>query len=308
MGLCYLAETIRNRPQDLAQTAASLQLPSLGAVPRVRSLKAGDSAANYLAIGEEAQEAYRMVRTLLSSYGVADAVKTILVTSPRPHEGKSVTVGQLASAYAKEGKRVTVIDADLRAPSQHRILGLDNKWGLNVLLDKKGPLGRASDKDERVSFQAPAPPLFRVIPSQQSLADVTELLASSEMEKVIQMAQKMSDLVLIDSAPVSSGADALVLASKVDAIILLTDPEVTDINGLIHAQVLLQQVGGKLIGLLFNKVDPAQYSYSGYYEYYSKSLGYPTGRDPNIRSGGALAVRVLKRRRRTRRENQTPEE
>jgi len=208
-------------------------------------------------------EAIRVLRTNLLFASVDHKLNSLLITSPTPGEGKSFIGSNLAVAFAQTGKRVILVDADLRKPTVHRIFGLVNNIGVTSAL--------VSDvSDVEASLQATAVPELRVMTSGPLPPNPSELLSSHRMQDLLQQLQAHCDLVVIDSPPVLVVSDTAVLASHADGVLiafshdkLRRDPERNTIGA-------LRQVQARILGVVLNRVEGSQH---GYYYAYHKSYG-----------------------------------
>ncbi len=207
-------------------------------------------------------EAFRTLRTNLSFSGVDGEYKTILVTSSGPGDGKSFVNSNLAIVLAQADKKVILVDADLRKPTQHRIFDLPNRMGLtNCLLNK-------SSVEETVQ-NGPYPNLS-VLTSGPLPPNPAEILGSDRTKNFWISLQESYDYVLIDSPPVLAVTDAVLLADQVDGVIFVIKPGVTRSNIAVSAQDRLSRTGTRFLGVVLNKVknNSPDYQYA-YYYYYS---------------------------------------
>ncbi len=187
-------------------------------------------------------EAYRTLRTNLQFAAVGGALQTLVVTTPSPNEGKSTTVANLAVAFAQGGKKVIVVDADLRRPALHELFGVDGTSGLsNMLVDE--------------ALRA-APPLvavpgvegLRLLPAGAIPPNPAELLGSDELAQVIDRLKSMADMVLFDAPPVLPVTDAAILAKRTDGILLVLQAGKTKREHASRAKDMLEQVGARIVG------------------------------------------------------------
>jgi capsular exopolysaccharide synthesis family protein len=217
-------------------------------------------------IGEEtrhsmAAEAYRTLRTNISLSQVDRPIQSLLVTSCIPREGKSTTVANLGVTFAMAQKKVLIIDADLRRPILHRLFGIPNSQGLTHTLSD------AVDFDQVLS-PTKVPNLWVVtcgiIPPNPS-----ELLGSQKMRGFIERAKQQFDLVLLDSPPISSLADASILGAIVDGVLFIVKVNMANRDLITKAKEQLQTVGANIIGVVLNDVDVKRDGYYRYYYYYN---------------------------------------
>lgn len=202
-------------------------------------------------------EQFRTVRTNIEFASVDRKIKTLMVTSARPGEGKSTIAANLAVAFAQQGKKVLLVDADLRKPTVQFIFQLENSFGMTTVLSKQLTFEKAildtQIKDLYLLTSGPIPP------------NPAELLSSKAMDDMIKEARREFDFVIFDSPPVLAVSDAQVIANKCDGVILVINSGKTDRNAAIKAKDQLENAKAKLLGaVLNNKKDKERY---GYYVY-----------------------------------------
>lgn len=188
-----------------------------------------------------AAEAYRTLRTNIEFAGVDERLHTLLVTSSAPTDGKSTTVANLAVVMADGDRPVILVDADLRRPRQHTLLGLPNDNGFtNLFRDENAfnnpPLQTIPNTSLRVLTSGPLPP----IPSQ--------LLASKKIDAVVAHLAGMAEIVIFDAPPIMTVNDASLLASKVDGVLLVVKAGSTKRDYVKAAKDRLEKVNARLIG------------------------------------------------------------
>ncbi len=202
-------------------------------------------------------EQYRTIRTNIEFSSVDQELKTIVVTSAGPAEGKSTTAANLAVVMAHNGQQVLLVDADLRKPTSHYTFGMINTRGLTNVLTKQETLEEAvrQTKIENLSLLTcgPIPP------------NPAELLNSKMMERVLEMAGTEYDIVIIDTPPVMVVTDAQILANKCDGVILVVSSGKTEREQAIKTKEQLQKVKARLLGVVLNNKDTKD----GQYYYYS---------------------------------------
>ena len=206
-------------------------------------------------------EAFRSLRTNLEFAGVNQPLCTILVTSPGPGDGKTTVSSNLASIFAQGGKRVTLIDADLRRPAVHRFFNIDNHVGLTDLFRGRLTL-------EAISHSWNGTGELTVVTTGSLPPNPTELLSSDKMVNLLGQLKDQRDVVIIDSPP-SIVADAQVLAAKADGVIIVLWP------GRSHweeARAMLEQLKraeARVVGVVFNRIPQNRSNYYGGYKHYS---------------------------------------
>ncbi len=184
-------------------------------------------------------EAYRRLRTNLEFASLDSSLRTLLVTSAGPDEGKSTTLSNLAVSIAQAGRRVILVDGDLRHPRLHELFGLDNRQGLTTVVGQASgdiPLQESGVNGLRVLAAGPLPD----IPA--------DLIASPAVETLIATLREQADIVLFDAPPVVTVTDAAVLASKVDGVLLVINAGRTRREYAQRAKALLAQVHARVIG------------------------------------------------------------
>ncbi len=211
-------------------------------------------------------EAYRTLRTNLQFSKIDKTVRTMLVTSSGPKEGKSTTSANLAIAMAQSGKRVVLIDGDLRRPVVHSIFGLEKEDGItNYLMDDI-----SYDKMIKKSIMDN---LF-IIPSGVLPPNPSELISSQKMEDLIERLKGDFDLVVFDTPPVIAVTDAAILSTKVDGVLLVVKSGQTNYDAVVRAKSLMENVDARMLGALLNGVEVGgmygTYYYYYYHNYYSK--------------------------------------
>ena len=215
-----------------------------------------------------ASETYRALRTSVQFSRPDAVVQTILVTSASPGEGKSVTSANLALVLAQAGRRVLLVDCDLRRPTVHKKFGLSREPGLSHAL--------FSDSDFDLSTLAqPADDLF-VLPAGQIVPNPSELLGSKRMRDFIEAMRGHFDIVVLDAPPVHAATDAVLLSTQADATLVVARAGATRDYDLEAALTALSGVGARLIGIVLNGFDISlAYGYKYRYTYrYGSDYAY----------------------------------
>jgi succinoglycan biosynthesis transport protein ExoP len=241
------------------------------------SMRAG-ALVSYLEPQSEISEAYRTLRTsiLLSSAGHPPQV--LVFTSALPQDGKTMTSVNTAFVMAKQGKRVLLIDADLRRPSIHKVFGLRPEVGLSNVLS-----GGAKWKD---AVQPTMEATLFLLPSGPLPPHPSELLGSDLMQDLMREWRKEYDHILIDSPPVLSVTDAVVLAVQADMVTLVVRSGQTTMGAVRNARDLLLHLKAPLRGIVLNAFDLQSPDYYYYYYSGSKYGGYYTDKNaPKLKEG-----------------------
>jgi capsular exopolysaccharide synthesis family protein len=202
-------------------------------------------------------EQYRTIRTNIQFSSVDNDVKTLMVTSSGPGEGKSTTVANLAVVFAQQGKKVLLVDADMRKPTVHYTFNMTNTFGLTSVLTKQLTLDKAiKDSLEQnlyILSSGPIPP------------NPAELLTSRAMEQFFQDAKEMFDLIIFDTPPLLAVTDPQILANKCEGTILVVSSGKTEKDMLVKSKELLDSAQCKLLGVVLNN---KKIQNTNYYYYY----------------------------------------
>jgi capsular exopolysaccharide synthesis family protein len=188
-------------------------------------------------------EAFRTVQSKLRFSGNGKLPKTILITSALPREGKSTIAANLAVTLAKGGKRVLLIDADLRHPVLHKTFKVPDTVGLTDYI-----YGRAAARDAKLVLD----PNLVFIPAGAQDLDPVSILSSEEIKRFIVETAKLYDIVLCDSPPVLAVADATILSSLLDGVILVINSDGVTRDEARKTKAILEQAGAKLLGTILN--------------------------------------------------------
>lgn len=257
----YLDDTIKS-PNEVSQY---LDLANLGAIASIW----GDTSNDRLIAAKHPRashsEAYRALRTNIQVMNLDKPFQTLLVTSANPKEGKSVTSANLAVVMALGGSRVLLVDADMRRPQQHSIFHLTNEFGLvSALMHPEAKLDTYLQPTETenlwVLTTGPIPP------------NPAELLDSKRMLDLIERLKERFDMIVFDTPPILPRIDAAVLARRVDGVVLVVDAGHTRRGSALRAKEALAHAGGRLLGVVLNRIE-----HSGQYYYYYYSEGDKKG-------------------------------
>ncbi len=208
-------------------------------------------------------EAFRTLRTNLEFVSPGAPVKSIVISSPGPGEGKSTVAANLAISLAQTNKRVILVDADLRKPTQHKLFSLPNRVGLTSLLVK--------DANQDVEQEVAVPGLS-VITSGPIPPNTSELLASDVMDTVRDYLAQKADIVIYDTPPMAVVTDAIILGSRMDGTLMVVRLGVTSKEAGKRAKELLKTSRSRVLGVVVNDATHrAGYGSYYYYYYYSDS-------------------------------------
>ena len=254
----YLGNTIKT-PDDVEQYTG---LSVLAIIPQIA--EARNSKTPMIITKDHpkdvAAEAYRGLRTNLVSTGLGDSLKTIMITSTGPREGKTLTTVNLGTALANAGYKVLLIDADLRRPKLHRVFGVDRTKGLSALLAGNLTLDEAVSETEVNNLS--------LMPSGPVPPNPSEILGSALMKELLKYIREHYDIVILDAAPILGMTDAVVLSTKIDGTLIVIKTEEATRKALKVAVAQLNQVGAKVCGAILNNVNVKRDKYYYYYYYY----------------------------------------
>ncbi len=263
LGVVFLVESLDDTLKHTSQitgTGAGA-LPVLGFIP---FFPASDDKLPLVASQPRSPiaERFRALRTNIQFSSVDHPLHTILVTSPAPGDGKTTVAANLAVALAQSGLQVALVDADLRRPTLHKKLNVANGGGISGLFVQ--PRLHLNG-----NLQSTGLPGLDVLTGGSTPPNPAELLGSVKMQEVLRLVKEQRELIILDSPPVTSVTDAVVLSSRVDGVILVVRPGQTRVGACRESIDELQRAGANILGIVLNgvKAEDARY-YSGYYHYY----------------------------------------
>jgi capsular exopolysaccharide synthesis family protein len=202
-------------------------------------------------------EQYRNIRTNIQFSAVDTDIRSLVVTSANPGEGKTTTTANLAVVFAQQGKKVLLVDADLRKPTMHTMMQVDNIFGLTNVLSRQAELEKCIRKTQVDNLH--------FLPCGAIPPNPAELLGSSFMKRFYRTACEQYDLVIFDTPPVLAVTDAQVMANLCEGIVLVVRSGKTEKEQAVKAKTLLQNASGKLLGVVLNdkQQDVNEYYYYG---------------------------------------------
>jgi non-specific protein-tyrosine kinase len=270
LGLVFLIEALDDTVKGPGDVTRHLGLPVLGFVARM-----DDSAAGPITIAEPRSpisEAFRSLRTNIQYASVDRPLKNIAVTSPSPKDGKSTIATNLAIVMSQSGKKVAILDADMRRPSQHKRLQLTNRMGLSDLFVQDTVALNGALRETKV-------PGMALLTSGGLPPNPSELLGSEKMTEVLRQVHQQADVVIVDTPPVMAVTDAAVLAPKMDGVIIVIRPGTTKLGHTKQTVEQLRRSGASILGVVLNEVEHNRsryyYYYKGYYTYDYYYYGEP---------------------------------
>ena len=273
LAIAILLEKIDTRMRDSKQIQELLGLPAIAVIPQT-SWKAKEPDEE-VTPGPELlwdfrspfAEAIRVFRTSIQLSSTSRGSRVIAVTSCQPGEGKSTLSMNLAAALAQGGKKVILVDTDMRRPSVYWRLGLSDKKGLSEFLTGLESLNDVTQRHKTLTT-------LDVIPSGISPPLPADLLASDQMKQLIQKLRESYEYVIFDTPPVLSVTDPLIVATLADGMVLVIRQGYCTRAMLMRAAEVFRDVEVKVYGFVLNGVDaslPEYYGYLGYYSYDYKS-------------------------------------
>lgn len=220
--------------------------------------KATNAATQLIALRDPrspAAEAYRALRTNIQFSSLDRKLRTLLATSTAPNEGKTTTIANLAVTMAQAEQRVILVDCDLRRPTLHTLFGLPNEEGLTTLMLQEGG---------RIPAQQTEVPGLLVLTSGPQPPRPADVLGSRRMESVIDYLRQDADVVLFDTPPVTAVTDAVVLATKVDGVLLVFRAGTTKRDRARESRRLLDKVNANIVGVVLTDLKGEEsYTYYG---------------------------------------------
>ena len=272
--LAFLLESLDTGLRSVAEIESITELPSLAIIPRARraatdlsTLSTAERNISSLSQPKsQFAEAFRSLRTALLLSTAGHPPKFILFTSATPSEGKTTAASNLACILAQGDARVLLIDADLRRPNVHHRFGLNGRIGLTTLLTGATTL-------ENTVQRVPEVPNLDVLVSGPVPPFPTEMLSSDAMAKLLDHCGEVYTYVIIDSPPILSVTDGVILARESDAVVLVVRHGKSSKHVVRRARDLLLRSGAPITGIVLNAVDMSSPEYYGYYGYSGYAYG-----------------------------------
>jgi len=261
-GIVFLIEFLDDTIRDPGEIMRKWGVPVLGTIVRYNHEK--DELITAKQPRSQIAEAFRALRTNLQYASVNLPIQTLLVTSPSPEDGKTTVAVNLACVIAQGGRKVLIVDADLRRPRIHRIFQISNRIGLTDQFIRPQDQLDGSIKPTEIAG-------LHALTTGNLPPNPSELLSSERMSEILRKLASQFDMTIIDAPPFLVVTDALVLAPRVDGVLIVIKPSLTKRAALNNLLDQLYQVKANVIGVVLNdvKIDRLQpYNYYGYY--YSK--------------------------------------
>ncbi|SDQ12716.1 CpsD/CapB family tyrosine-protein kinase [Carnobacterium viridans] len=203
-------------------------------------------------------EEFRTLRTNIQFSMIDKELKTLMVTSSKQGEGKSTIAANLAVVFASQGKKVLLVDADMRNPSLHKLFKVRNQQGLTSILTTK-------NRQLRSLLHETSQENLNLLTSGILPPNPSELLASQRMAQFIEAVKQEYDLIVFDMPPVNVVTDAQVMGNKADGTVFVIRKEVADLSEILKAKELLNLVQANVLGAVFNSKERVKGLNGGYY-------------------------------------------
>ncbi len=257
LGGAFIADYVGASVKTSKDVKIHFNLPVFGSIPKVSNPNLLEHSGN-----SHISEAYKEIRTNIGFSNPDCPIKTILVTSSVPREGKSTVASNIGIVLTQLGKEVLLVDVDLRRPVLAKVFGIENKKGITDILTKKANWTSVinSTKIENLNL----------LTSGKIPPNPSELLGSQQMDVLIKELKKNFDYIIFDVPPAVNVTDAAVLSSKLDGVLIVVEANKTNKLAISRAKENLERVNAKILGVILNKV-PAGYTpgYNSYYRYYT---------------------------------------
>ncbi|MEO7673707.1 MAG: polysaccharide biosynthesis tyrosine autokinase [Pyrinomonadaceae bacterium] len=283
MGLALFLEYLDDTIRTVEEIESVLQLPALAAIPTIESIpkrklllvganeQEEERANSELLIFADSRsalsEAYRQLRTSILLSTAGHPPKSLLITSSLPSEGKTTTATNTAISLAQTGAKVLIIDADMRRPRLHSVFNIMNGEGLSTLLSSE-----STDADITRVVKTDDGTQLHLLTSGPIPPNPAELIGSDQMANLLKKLQNHYTHVVIDSPPITSFTDGVLIASMVDGVILVVHSGKSSRQVVKRARQLLQDVGARVLGVVLNNVNlRSQDNYHYYQTYYHRN-------------------------------------
>jgi polysaccharide biosynthesis transport protein len=294
--LAYLDDTVKE-PGEINRLS---DLPSLGSIPKFRLANEESPVIAAAKPRSPIAEAYRILRVAIQFANVDKPPRKLLVTSPTPEDGKSVMAANLAVVFAQAGHDVLLIDADLRQPQQHNLFALKNERGLTDLLlflELRSP--KAADESTSLvpGFIQTTPTVgLSVLTCGPIPPNPSELLGSTKMKVALAAFSAKFDYIIVDSPPCLAVADAAVLSTQMDGVIMIARSGRTRRSHLTQAVERLREVKADILGVSLNGLSSVAQSYYYHYAYSQEHDDSANGAARKHGPGAGNSLRRLRRR------------
>lgn len=284
LGLAFLIEHLDDTIKSPDDVEAAGGVATLGVISQMKLDKQHSDhqrLVTLVAPRSPVAEAFRTLRTNLEFASVDKTLRSLLVTSAVPGEGKSTVSANVAFTFAQAGRRVILLDGDMRRPSLHRIFQVPNSHGLTTLL-------RADNLALSSIAHATEEPNLQLITTGPLPPNPAELLGSKRMRELLARLSAEADLIVVDSPPLHAVTDAAVLGAELDGTLLVIHAGRTRRGAVSQAREALDRVGANLLGVTLNRLTDRSargYYYRSYGDYYAAE-GQPGAEAPPKNAAG----------------------
>lgn len=299
IGLALLNEYLDNTLKSTEEVEGALGAPVLGLIPLEKQDK--DEKRKLTIIenpGSPAAEAYRVLRNSLDFINFEHNIKTLLITSAAPAEGKSTVAANLAASLAQAGKRVVLVSCDFRRPTTEKFFGIQNIIGLSDVL--------RGSQTMKAALQRPGDERLLVMTSGKMPPNPSELLGSNKMQELVKSLEEWADWVILDAPPLLAVADPSAVARWVDGVLVVTKAGSSTRETATKGRELLEMVGARILGSVVWGLSQDEqgggygyygghygpYSYAGYYQDVPATRSGKSGRQPDSGARSTLDVGV----------------
>jgi non-specific protein-tyrosine kinase len=261
MGMIILIDTLDDSIRSPEQVTQRLGLPVLTVITHYT----GEDGKPITEVQPRSMvsEAFRTLRTNIQYASVDSPVHTVMVTSANPNEGKTTVAVNLAVVLAQGGRKVTLVDADMRHPTIHKKFDNLNHVGLSTLFVQSLDSLDGSMQPTRIEN-------LSIVTAGDLPPNPSELLGSHKMEQIINFIKESSDVIVLDTPPVMAVTDAMVLVPWVDGVLLVIESGQTRLNAARRTVEQLRRANANILGVVFNNLDLHDPRYGSQYYHYGK--------------------------------------
>lgn len=279
VALAFVIEGLDTKLHTTEQVEAAMELTLLGEIPQV-NVKRKQKLMDVIPYAE----AVRRLRTNIFSLGQKSPINTLLLTSAEPEEGKSALAASLAMSIARTGRKVIIVDTDLRQPALHTIFGLENNIGLSQVLSRQVDWSEVIRPIESSELYA--------LTSGPTPANLAEMLSSDVLPELMEALTESFDMVVIDAAAFMAVADAAVLAPLVDGVLIVVRRNWAKEKSLLDTRQQLSNVGANVLGIVVNRARTIEKRYRKYYHHPKTPEVLNPNQDSSIRQENISEERV----------------
>jgi capsular exopolysaccharide synthesis family protein len=272
-------DSIDNRMRKASDVEGMLGVPVLGMTPQLSTREGMLARVTHLYPASPMAESYKMLRTNILFAMRDNPFQTLMVASGRPEQGATTTICNLAIALAQAGKRIILIDADMRKPSLHTVFDLPDNVGLSAVLQGNCDLTKALHETETEN-------LF-VMPAGPKPTNSSELLGSERMRELVESLKEHCDLVLFDTPSAIVFSDGPMLANWIDSALMVVSANQVPRETEIQARDLLKKAQANIIGVAVNRMSPDNVDSIHFYSRYYADFGTSDARLTDQSSGSA---------------------